>query len=79
MLVVSYYTCCRSRKPRLRPYGILPADYTAPLYPQKLTLTSPTSDGRSVGRVRSRTQATVLLLLLLLLLLHNTYCSHIAA
>jgi hypothetical protein len=28
------------------------------LYPQKLTLTSPTSGGRSVGVVRSRTQAT---------------------
>jgi hypothetical protein len=27
-------------------------------YPQKLTLTSPTSGGRSVGIVRSRTQAT---------------------
>jgi hypothetical protein len=28
------------------------------LYPQKLTLTSPTSGGRSVGIVRSRTQVT---------------------
>jgi hypothetical protein len=28
------------------------------LYPQKLAVTSPTSDGRSVGIVRSRTQAT---------------------
>jgi hypothetical protein len=28
------------------------------LYPQKLTLTSPTSGGRSVGILRSRTQAT---------------------
>jgi hypothetical protein len=28
------------------------------LYPQKLALTSPTSAGRSVGIVRSRTQAT---------------------
>jgi hypothetical protein len=28
------------------------------LYPQKLALTSPTSDGRSVGIVRSHTQAT---------------------
>jgi hypothetical protein len=28
------------------------------LYPQKLTLISPTSDGRSVGRVRSRSKAT---------------------
>jgi hypothetical protein len=28
------------------------------VYPQKLELTSPTSGGRSVGIVRSRTQAT---------------------
>jgi hypothetical protein len=28
------------------------------LYPQKLTLTSPTSGSRSVGKVRSRTKAT---------------------
>jgi hypothetical protein len=35
------------------------ADHVGPLYPQKLALTSPTSGGRSVGIVRSRTQATV--------------------
>ena len=29
-----------------------------PLYSQKLALTSPTGDGRSVGIVRSRTKAT---------------------
>ena len=29
-----------------------------PLYPQKLALTSPTGDGRSVGIVRWRTKAT---------------------
>jgi len=29
-----------------------------PLYPQKLALTSPTGDGRSVGIVRVRTKAT---------------------
>jgi hypothetical protein len=33
-------------------------DYATPLYPQKLALTSPTSGSRSVGIVRSRTQAT---------------------
>jgi hypothetical protein len=38
------------------------ADYVTPLYPQKLTLTSPTSCGRSVGIVRSWTQATEFLL-----------------
>jgi hypothetical protein len=37
------------------------------LYPQKLTLASPTSGCRSVGIVRSLTKATELLLLLLLL------------
>jgi hypothetical protein len=38
--------------------GIRHADYAKPLYPQKLALTSPSSGGRSVGTVRSRTQAT---------------------
>jgi hypothetical protein len=33
------------------------ADYATPLYPQKLALNSPTSGGRSVGIVLSRTQA----------------------
>jgi hypothetical protein len=36
-------------------------DHATPLYPQKLALTSPTSGGRSVGIVRSRTKATQLL------------------
>jgi hypothetical protein len=31
-----------------------------PLYPQRLAITSPTSGGRSVGIVRSRTKATEL-------------------
>jgi hypothetical protein len=35
------------------------------LYAQKLALTSPTSSGRSVGIVRSRTQATEFSLVLL--------------
>jgi len=34
------------------------ANHVAPLYPQKLALTSPTGGGRSVGMVRSRTKAT---------------------
>jgi hypothetical protein len=34
------------------------------LYPQKLALTSPTSGGRSVRIVRSRTQATEFVLIL---------------
>jgi hypothetical protein len=43
-----------SRDPSGRPRGTL--------YPQKLELTSPTSDGRSVCIVRSQTQATEILL-----------------
>jgi len=38
--------------------GIRCADHVTPLYPPKLALTSPTSGGRSVGIVRSRTKAT---------------------
>jgi hypothetical protein len=38
--------------------GIRRGDYATSLYQQKLALTSPTSGGRSVGLVRSRTQAT---------------------
>ena len=34
------------------------ADHVTPLYPHKLALTSPTGGGRSVGMVRSRTEAT---------------------
>jgi len=34
------------------------ADHVIPLYPQKLTLTSPTGGGRSVGIVRVRTKVT---------------------
>jgi hypothetical protein len=38
--------------------GIRHADHATPLYLQKLALTSPTSGGRLVGIVGSRTQAT---------------------
>jgi hypothetical protein len=38
--------------------GIRHADQATPLYRYKLALTSPTNGGRSVGIVRSRTQAT---------------------
>jgi hypothetical protein len=48
----------RSRMPRLRPLGIRRADYATPFYQQKLSLTSPTSGGRSFRIVRSWTQAT---------------------
>jgi hypothetical protein len=36
------------------------AEHATPHYPKKLALTSPTSEGRSVGIVRSRTKATEL-------------------
>ena len=45
-------------KQRLTAVGIRCADHVTPLYLQKLALTSPTSGGRSVGIVRSRTKAT---------------------
>jgi hypothetical protein len=38
--------------------GIRHADHVAPSISKKLALTSPTSGSRSVGIVRSRTQAT---------------------
>jgi hypothetical protein len=38
--------------------GIRHADHVTPLCPQKLTLVSPTSGGRTVVIVRSRTQTT---------------------
>jgi hypothetical protein len=41
-----------------RDYGHRGSDHATPLYPQKLALTSPTSGGRSVGIVGSRTKAT---------------------
>jgi hypothetical protein len=41
--------------------GIRRTDHATPLYAQKLALTSPTSGGRSVGMVRSRTKTTQLL------------------
>jgi hypothetical protein len=40
--------------------GIPCTDHATPMYSQKLTLTSPTSGGHSVGIVRSRTKATEL-------------------
>ena len=43
------------------------ADHVTPLYPQKLALTSPTGGGRSVGIVRSRTEATELVFLVSML------------
>jgi hypothetical protein len=59
-LISSYLFFYRSRKARLQPYGIRRTDHAAPLYPQKLALTSPTSGCRSVGIVPSLTKATEL-------------------
>jgi hypothetical protein len=38
------------------------------LYQQKLAITSPTSDGRSVGIVRLRTQATELIIIIIIII-----------
>jgi hypothetical protein len=51
---------CR-RNPPLWPHDTL--------YPQKLELTSPTSSGRSVGIVRSRSKATVLLSVIIIIII----------
>jgi hypothetical protein len=48
------------------------ADYATPLYPQKLELTLPTSGGRSVGIVRSRTQAAEFVLFVCLFIFTET-------
>jgi hypothetical protein len=46
------------KKTEITAIGIRHADHATPLYPPKLTQTSPTSGGDSVGIVRSQTQAT---------------------
>jgi hypothetical protein len=62
--------------------GIRRADHRDTFYLQKLALTWPTSGGRSVGIVCSRTKATELLLLFLEFALNNqltkpNYCTHL--
>jgi hypothetical protein len=47
-------------KTEITAVGIRWADHAAPLYPQKIALTSLASGGRSIGIVRSRTKATEL-------------------
>jgi hypothetical protein len=47
----------RSRKPILTAVGIRFADHATSSIRIRLTLTSPTSDGRSVGIVRLRTKS----------------------
>jgi hypothetical protein len=54
------------KKNEITAVGILRADHATPLYPQKLSLTSPTSGGRSVGIVRSRTKFTELRVLVII-------------
>jgi hypothetical protein len=53
------------KKTEITAVGIRRADHATPLYPQKLALTLPTSGGRSVGIVRSRTKATKLFIIYL--------------
>jgi hypothetical protein len=43
------------------------------LYPQKLAITSPTSGGRSVGLVRSRTKATVIIIIIIIIIIITYY------
>jgi hypothetical protein len=52
------YLCLTANIPKEIWYWLY--DSLSPLYPQKLALTSPTSGGRHVGIVRSRTKATKL-------------------
>jgi hypothetical protein len=44
-------------------------DHATPLYTQKLALTSPTSGGRSVSIVRSRTKATELVIIVIIIII----------
>jgi hypothetical protein len=52
--------------------GIRHAHHVAPSIGQKLALTSPTSGGRSVGVVRSRSQATDLVICFFFVLWHSS-------
>jgi hypothetical protein len=54
VFVIVYLECV------LHVFAFRRTDHATPLYPQKLALTSPTSGGRSVGIVRSRTKVTEL-------------------
>jgi hypothetical protein len=67
--IFQFYVCIhiiiRSRKPKLMSYGNRRSDHATPFYPQKLTVTSPTICGRSVGITHSRNKATELLLYIL--------------
>jgi hypothetical protein len=55
IIIITYKAAYKSEHTAM---GIHCADHATPFYPQKFALTSPTSGGRSVGIVRSRTQAT---------------------
>jgi hypothetical protein len=46
---------------------VVPQRYATPLCPQKLALTAPTTSGRLVGIVRSRTKATELLAIIIII------------
>jgi hypothetical protein len=58
--------------------GIRHTDHVAPSIRKNMTLTSPTTGGRSVGIVRSRTQSTELSLVYSTLFELLGYCTHTA-
>jgi hypothetical protein len=67
----------RSRKPRVRPRD--PSRVSCgTLYPQKLSLTWPTSCCLSFGLVRSQTQATEFSLAFLVYFIPSVPCEHLA-
>jgi hypothetical protein len=57
-IICRIYTTGSVYKSENTAVGICHADHVAAIYPQRLALTSPTSGGRSVGTVRSLTEAT---------------------
>jgi hypothetical protein len=69
-----YKSSGSSRKPRIRPaVKIHLTDHVAPSIRKKLAITSPTSGGRSVGIVHSRTQ-TMDFSFFLYIYTYYTYC-----
>jgi hypothetical protein len=55
---LKFFSATPAKKTEITALGIRHANHVTPLYPQKLALASPTSGGRTVGVVCSRTDAT---------------------